>query len=61
MVGQVFGNVTILAKIVFFLGLCNSSVFNSLSGAVADTGHTMGALVAPDWFVVFQRNIVQRT
>ena len=50
----------ILGKPIFLLGLADGAILNGLSRAIADTGHAMGAGIAPDRLVIFQRNVVQR-
>ena len=43
----IFKNVTVFTKVVWFLILCNSSIFNCSNRAVADTCHTVSTCIAP--------------
>ena len=51
----------VLSKIVGFFFLGNGAVFNGLGGAVADAGHAMGAVSAPDGSSLLKLNVIQRT
>ena len=57
---KLFYNVVVFAEVIFFFGLGNGAVFDGFLGAIADTGHAVGALVTPDGQLVFQRNIIER-
>ena len=52
---------TVFAEVIFFLFLCNRSIINCFRWTIADAGHAVGALIAPDRFAVFHGNIVEGT
>ena len=58
---QFFNYVAVLLEMVGFLVLGDGAVFDGLCGAVADAGHTVGALIAPDGLFVHQLDVVERT
>ena len=58
---QIFYNVVIFAEVIFFFGLGNGAVFNGFLGAVANAGHAVCTLIAPNGQFVFQRDVVERT
>ena len=56
---QFFYNVVVFAEVVFFFGLGNGAVFNGFLGAVADAGHAVCTLIAPDRQLVFQCDVIE--
>ena len=49
---QFLHHMGILAEAVFLLGLADGAVLNGLCGAIADAGHAVGAILAPDGLAV---------
>jgi len=58
-VREFFHHVPVFSEVVFFLVLGDGAVFDGLCGAVADTGHAVGAMIAPDGFAILQGDVVE--
>ena len=55
---QFFYYVFVFTEIILVFGFRDSTVFDGSYRAVTDTGHTVGTLITPNRFHMFDLNIV---
>ena len=54
----VIDNIAVFSEVIRFFVFCNCTIFNGFNRAVADAGHTVGTLIAPNRFFVCQFDVI---